>query len=88
MNIVFCDNHIAVYGIKLLSSEQGIFTYEGILFDKFPEVYQTLYVTYINKDSVLTCSEIVIVDLTDTKIVFQTQIPAPEHINNILIEWM
>ena len=78
---------ITVYGVKLIGRHKGMFTYEGVLFDKFPKEYNMLFVNYLNKQGLERCEEIEIVELTDTKIVFEGSFKLPADINNFVIEW-
>lgn len=78
---------ITVYGVKLIDRHKGMFTYEGVLFDKFPKEYKMLFVNYLNKRGLERCEEIEIVELTDTKIVFEGSFRLPADVNNFVIEW-
>ena len=86
-DIVYNNHHINVYGIKLLNNRLGIYTYEGVLFDKFPENYKTLYICYLDDRGIPQYEEIKLVELTDTKIVFQVTCRVPKNLDNIVIEW-
>ncbi|MBO7693480.1 MAG: hypothetical protein J6T10_12690 [Methanobrevibacter sp.] len=77
---------ITVYGVKLIGRHKGMFTYEGVLFDKFPKEYNMLFVNYLNKQGLERCEEIEIVELTDTKIVFEGSFRLPADINNFIVE--
>lgn len=78
---------ITVYGVKLIGRHKNMFTYEGVLFDKFPKEYNMLFVNYLNKQGLERCEEIEIVELTDTKIVFEGSFRLPTDINNFIVEW-
>lgn len=46
-----------------------------------------LFVNYLNKRGLERCEEIEIVELTDTKIVFEGSFRLPADVNNFVIEW-
>lgn len=87
-DILYDDKSIIIYGIKLINKIEGLFIYEGVLFDKFPKDFQTLYVSYIDERSCDRCEEIEIVELTDTKIIFKSSFILPDNINNFKIHWL
>ena len=85
--IIHEKNSINVYGIKQISKQGKLFVYEGILFDKFPDNYDLLYISYRNRFDCERAEEIEILELTDTKIVFKCSIKFPEDKYNIILQW-
>lgn len=81
------DNFITIYGIKLINTDADLFIYEGVLFDKFPDNYNLLYISYRNKFDCEIAGEVEILELTDTKIVFKCSVKFPEGKNNIVLQW-
>lgn len=80
-------NFINVYGIKQLGKQGELFVYEGVLFDKFPDNYDSLYISYRNRFDCERAEEIEILELTDTKIVFKCSVKFPEGKDNIILQW-
>lgn len=80
-------NSITVYGIKMIGVEGDLFIYEGVLFDKFPDNYDSLYISYINRFNSERAEEIQILELTDTKIVFKCSFMIPKDKDNIVLQW-
>ena len=78
---------ITVYGVKLIGRHKNMFTYEGVLFDKFPDDYDSLYIGYRNRFDCERAEEIEILELTDTKIVFKCSVKFPEGKDNIILQW-
>ena len=74
---------INVYGIKQIADLDGAFIYEGVLFDKFPEKYTTLYIDYKGE----ICEEIIPIILTDTRIVFPLSFKLPDSVTQFTIQW-
>ena len=81
------DKFITVYGVKLINTDTNLFIYEGILFDKFPNNYNLLYVSYRNRFNCERAGEVEVLELTDTKIVFKCPIEFPKNKNNIILQW-
>lgn len=81
------DNFITIYGIKLINTDADLFIYEGVLFDKFPDNYNLLYISYRNKFDCERAGEVEILELTDTKIVFKCPVKFPEGKDNIILQW-
>ena len=80
-------NFITVYGIKQIGKQGELFVYEGVLFDKFPDNYDSLYISYRNRFDCERAEEIEVLELTDTKIVFKCSIKFPEDKDNIILQW-
>lgn len=80
-------NSINVYGVKRVYKQGELFVYEGILFDKFPDNYESLYISYRNRFDCEIAEEIEILELTDTKIVFKCSIKFPKDKYNIILQW-
>ena len=80
---MFCN----VYGIKQIGKQNGLFIYEGVLFDKFPEDYETLYINYRTREGCERCEEIELIELTDTKIVFKISFEFPSSVTEFTIQW-
>ena len=80
-------NFINVYGIKQIGKQDDLFIYEGVLFDKFPDNYDSLYISYINRFNSERAEEIQILELTDTKIVFKCSFMIPKDKDNIVLQW-
>lgn len=83
-DIIHEKNSINVYGIKQINKQGELFVYEGILFDKFPDNYDSLYISY-NRFNCERVEEIEVLELTDTKIVFKSS-----HMflkDNIILHW-
>lgn len=83
-DIVYEKNSINVYGIKQISKQGELFVYEGILFDKFPDNYCLLYISY-NGFNCEGVEEIEVLERTDTKIVFKCSLIFPK--DNIILHW-
>ena len=86
-DIVYGKNFINVYGVKQISKQGELFVYEGVLFDKFPDDYNLLYIGYRNRFDCERAEEIEILELTDTKIVFKCSVKFPEGKDNIILQW-
>lgn len=85
--IIHEKNFITVYGIKQISKQGELFVYEGVLFDKFPDNYDLLYISYRSRFNDERAEEIEILELTDTKIVFKCSVKIPEGKDNIILQW-
>lgn len=85
--IIHKENFINVYGIKQIDKQDGLFVYEGVLFDKFPDDYDSLYISYKNRFDCERAEEIEVLELTDTKIVFRCSVKFPEDKDNITLQW-
>lgn len=85
--IIYEKNFINVYGIKQVGKQGELFVYEGVLFDKFPDDYNSLYIGYRNRFDCERAEEIEILELTDTKIVFECSVKFPEGKDNIILQW-
>lgn len=85
--IIHEKNFINVYGVKQIDKQGELFVYEGVLFDKFPDNYDSLYISYRNRFDCERAEEIEILELTDTKIVFRCSIKFPEDKDNIILQW-
>ena len=85
--IIHSKNFITVYGIKQISKQGGLFVYEGVLFDKFPDNYDSLYISCRNRFDCERTEEIEVLELTDTKIVFKCSIKISEDKDNIILQW-
>lgn len=85
--IIHEKNFITVYGIKQISKQGELFVYEGVLFDKFPDNYDLLYISYRNRFDNERAEEIEVLERTDTKIVFKCSVKIPEDKNNIILQW-
>ena len=85
--IIHEKNFINVYGIKQIDKQGELFVYEGVLFDKFPDDYDSLYIGYRNRFDCERAEEIEILELTDTKIVFKCSVKFPEDKDNIILQW-
>ena len=86
-DIISSRNFVNVYGIKQIGKQDGLFVYEGVLFDKFPEDYDILYINYRTKECCERCEEIELVELTDTKIVFKISFEFPSSVTEFTIQW-
>lgn len=88
-DIIYTGNIINIYGIKQISKQDELFVYEGVLFDKFPDNYASLYISYINSSDKYCerVEEIEVLELTDTKIVFKCSVKFPEGKDNIILQW-
>lgn len=86
-DVLSSRNFINVYGIKQIGKQDGLFVYEGVLFDKFPDNYDSLYISYRNKFDCERAEEIEVLELTDTKIVFKCSIKIPKGKDNIILQW-
>jgi hypothetical protein len=86
-DIVYDRKFIDVYGIKQIGKQDDMFIYEGVLFDKFPDNYDSLYISYRNRFDCERAEEIEVLELTDTKIVFKYSVKIPEDKNNIILQW-
>ena len=86
-DIIHEKNSINVYGIKQISKQGELFVYEGILFDKFPDNYNLLYISYISRFNDERAEEIEVLERTDTKIVFKCSVKIPEGKDNIILQW-
>ena len=86
-DIINSRNFINVYGIKQIGKQNGLFIYEGVLFDKFPEDYETLYINYRTREGCERCEEIELIELTDTKIVFKISFEFPSSVTEFTIQW-
>lgn len=86
-DLTYRFNHIDIYGVKQIDIQKGLFVYEGVIFDKFPDKYDTLFITYLNNWGSSCTEEIELVELTDTKIVFKVSFLIPKEETNITIEW-
>ena len=86
-DIIYEKNFINVYGIKLISKQGELFVYEGVLFDKFPDNYNLLYISYRGRFDCGRAEEIEVLELTDTKIVFKCSVKFPEGKDNIILQW-
>lgn len=86
-DIIHRFKHIDVYGVKQIDMQKGLFVYEGVIFDKFPDKYDALFITYLNNYGSSCTEEIELVELTDTKIVFKFSFLIPKEETNITIEW-
>lgn len=84
-DIIHKKNSINVYGIKQISKQGELFVYEGILFDKFPDNYDSLYISYRNRFDCERAEEIEVLERTDTKIVFKCSLIFPK--DNIILQW-
>lgn len=87
-DIIHEQNSIDVYGVKQISKQGKLFVYEGIIFDRFPEKYHSLYIEYCNEFVNRVCEELELIELTDTKIVFRCSLLPSEEITNIKIQWI
>lgn len=85
--IIHEKNFINVYGIKQIGKQDGLFIYEGVLFDKFPEDYDILYINYRTRECCERCEEIELIELTDTKIVFKISFEFPSSVTEFTIQW-
>lgn len=85
--IIYGRNFINVYGVKQIGKQGELFVYEGVLFDKFPDDYNLLYIGYRNRFDCERAEEIEILELTDTKIVFKCSVKFPEGKDNITLQW-
>ena len=85
--IIHEKNFINVYGIKQVGKQGELFVYEGVLFDKFPDNYNSLYISYRNRFDCERAEEIEILELTDTKIIFKCSVKFPEGKDNIILQW-
>ena len=86
-DFIYEKNSITVYGIKMIAVEGDLFIYEGVLFDKFPDNYDLLYINYINRFNSERAEEIQVLELTDTKIVFKCSSMIPKDKDNIVLQW-
>ena len=86
-DIISSRNFINVYGIKQIGKQNGLFIYEGVLFDKFPEDYDILYINYRTRECCERCEEIELIELTDTKIVFKISFEFPSSVTEFTIQW-
>ena len=86
-DVLNIKNFINVYGIKQIGKQDGLFVYEGVLFDKFPDNYDSLYISYRNRFNCERAEEIEVLELTDTKIVFKCSVKFPEDKDNIILQW-
>lgn len=84
-DIIYEKNSINVYGIKQIGKQDELFVYEGILFDKFPDNYDSLYISYRNRFDCERAEEIEVLERTDTKIVFKCSFIFPK--DNIILQW-
>lgn len=84
-DIIHKKNSINVYGIKQISKQGELFVYEGVLFDKFPDNYDSLYISYRNRFDCERAEEIEVLERTDTKIVFKCSLIFPK--DNIILQW-
>ncbi|MBO7078306.1 MAG: hypothetical protein J6W64_00660 [Bacilli bacterium] len=80
-------NSINIYGIKQISKQGKLFVYEGVLFDKFPDNYDLLYISHGNRFNSENIEEIELLELTDTKIVFKCSVKIPEGKDGIILQW-
>lgn len=87
-DIVYNRKFIDVYGIKQIGKQNDMFIYEGVLFDKFPDNYNSPYISYRNRFDCERAEEIEILELTDIKIIFKCSIAFPEDIDNIVLQWI
>ena len=87
-DITYKKNSIDVYGVKQISKQGELFVYEGIIFDRFPEKYHSLYIEYYNEFDNQVCEELELIELSDTKIVFSCSLLPPEERTNIKIQWI
>ena len=85
--IIHEKNFITVYGIKQISKQGELFVYEGVLFDKFPDNYDLLYISYRSRFDDERAEEIEVLERTDTKIVFKCSVKIPEDKDNIILQW-
>lgn len=85
--IIHEKNFINVYGIKQISKQGELFVYEGVLFDKFPDNYDLLYISYRSRFNDERAEEIEVLERTDTKIVFKCSVKIPEGKDNIILQW-
>lgn len=85
--IIHEKNFINVYGIKQIGKQGELFVYEGVLFDKFPDNYDLLYISYRSRFNDERAEEIEVLERTDTKIVFKCSIKIPEGKDNIILQW-
>lgn len=85
-DIIHKKNSINVYGIKQISKQGELFVYEGVLFDKFPDNYDSLYISYRNRFDCERAEEIEVLERTDTKIVFKCSLIFPK--DNIILQWI
>lgn len=86
-DVISSRNFINVYGIKQIGKQNDLFIYEGVLFDKFPEDYETLYINYRTREGCERCEEIELIELTDTKIVFKISFEFPSSVTEFTIQW-
>lgn len=86
-DIIYSENTINIYGIKQLDKQDDMFIYEGVLFDKFPDNYNSLYISYRNRFDCERAEEIEVLELTDTKIVFKCSVKISEDKDNIILQW-
>ena len=84
---ILYEKFIDIYGVRQIGKQDDMFVYEGVLFDKFPDKYSTLFCTYLNDNYSSICEEIELIELTDTKIVFKLSFLIPKEETNITIEW-
>ena len=85
-DVISSRNFINVYGIKQIGKQNDLFIYEGVLFDKFPEDYETLYINYRTREGCERCEEIELIELTDTKIVFKISFEFPSSVTEFTIQ--
>lgn len=86
-DIMYEKNSINIYGIKQISKQGKLFVYEGVLFDKFPDNYDLLYISHGNRFNSENIEEIELLELTDTKIVFKCSVKIPEGKDGIILQW-
>ena len=84
--MVLYNTNIHAYDIRLINEEYGRFVYEAVLLDPFPEDFESLFVSYLNKEHLENVEEIELLKLADTCIVFSTSTRLPDDLTDILIQ--
>ena len=84
--ILLSNVNIHAYGLRLINEEYGRFVYEAVLLDSFPEDFESLFVSYVNKEHLENVEEIELLKLTDTCIVFSTSTRLPDDLMDIIIQ--